>query len=236
MVLDINRPLRVLLAGALLSLAACGGGDEPVAAKDGADSQRAAEVAAAAAQGGAAIWASCASCHGDQGQGMQSLKAPSLVNQDGWYLKRQLLNFKAGIRGGADGDTQGAQMMAVAQGLPDEAAIDAVVEHIDTLPDVAPQTTVEGEPARGRDHYDMVCGACHGPGGKGNVLLNAPRLAGVDDWYLVAQYGNFGKGYRGTHSDDKYGKQMQMMAGVLPDDTVVDNVIAYIQSRAVEVK
>ncbi len=235
MVLDINRPLWVALAGALLSLAACGGdgaGDSQV----GANSQQAAEVAAAAAQGGAAIWASCASCHGDQGQGTQSLQAPSLVNQDSWYLKRQLLNFKTGIRGAADGDADGAQMMAVAQGLPDEAAIDAVVEHIDTLPDVPPQTTVEGVPAKGRDHYDMVCGACHGPGGQGNVLLNAPRLAGIDDWYLVKQYGNFGKGYRGTHSDDKYGKQMQMMSGVLPDDTVIDNVIAYIQSRAVGVK
>ena len=167
---------------------------------------------------------------------MQSLKAPSLVNQDSWYLKRQLLNFKAGVRGTADGDVHGAQMMAVAQGLPDEHAIDAVVEYIDRLADIPPPTTVEGEPAKGRDHYDMVCGACHGPGGQGNVLLQAPRLAGIDDWYLVEQYGNFGKGYRGTHSDDKYGKQMQMMSGALPDDAVTANVIAYIQSRAVEVK
>ncbi len=232
---EINPGLWLAFVVTLLSLAACGG-DAPGDSKAGANQQQAAAVAAAASRGGAAIWESCASCHGDQGQGLQSLNAPSLVNQDAWYLKRQLLNFKAGIRGAADGDAQGARMMAVAQGLPDEAAIDAVVDYIDTLPDVPPVTTVEGEPAKGRDYYDMVCGACHGPGARGNVLLNAPRLAGIDDWYLVAQYRNFGRGYRGSHSDDKYGKQMQMMSGVLPDDTVINNVVAYIQARATGVE
>ncbi len=235
MVLVSRRTSWAAIAVFLLPLAGCGGG-ESSADGAGISAQKAAEVSAAAARGGEAVWASCASCHGDQGQGMQSMKAPSLVNQNGWYLKRQLLNFKAGIRGSAKGDVQGAQMMAVAQGLPDEAAIDAVVAYIDSLPDVPPATTVEAEPAKGRDHYDMVCGACHGPGGEGNVLLNAPRLAGVDDWYLVEQYRKFAKGYRGSHSDDKYGKQMQMMSAALPDDTVIDNVMAYIQSRAIEIR
>ena len=235
MVLVSRRTPWAVIAVFLLPLAGCGGG-EPGADGAGVSAQKAAEVRAAAAQGSEAVWASCASCHGDQGQGMRSMKAPSLVNQNSWYLKRQLLNFKAGIRGSAKGDVQGAQMMAVAQGLPDEAAIDAVVAHIDSLPDVPPATTVEGDPAKGRDHYDMVCGACHGPGGEGNVLLNAPRLAGVDDWYLIEQYRKFAKGYRGSHSDDKYGKQMQMMSAALPDDTVIDNVMAYIHSRAIEIR
>jgi cytochrome c oxidase subunit 2 len=230
------RPILLAALGAtVLALVGCGDNSDnkPGSA---ALNQKAAEVSAAASQGGEAIWASCAACHGEQGEGMQSLKAPSLVNQDSWYLKRQLLNFKAGIRGASKGDVHGAQMAVVAQGLPNEAAMDAVIAHINTLPDVPPATTVEGEPAKGRDHYDMICGACHGPGGKGNVLLNAPRLAGTDDWYLVQQYHNFGDGLRGTHADDKYGMQMQMMSQVLPDETVIDNVFAYIQSMATEIQ
>ncbi len=235
MALRIRPTLPATLGFAVLALLGCGNekGQKPGSA---ALNQKAAEVSAAASQGGEAIWASCAACHGNQGQGVQSLNAPSLVNQDSWYLKRQLQHYKSGIRGAAKGDVQGAQMAAVAQGLPDEVAIDAVIQHIDTLPDVAPATTVAGEPAKGRDHYDMICGACHGPGAQGNVLLNAPRLAGIDDWYLVQQYRNFGDGLRGTHADDKFGRQMQMMSQVLPDDTVIDNVFAYIQSMATEVK
>lgn len=235
MIQNLKRTLFTAPVVTVLALVGCGGddGDKPAA---GAGNQQPAEVIAAVPRGGAEIWASCATCHGDLGEGKQDLKAPSLVNQDSWYLKRQLLNFKSGIRGAAKGDVQGARMAAIAEGLPDDAAIDAVISHIDTLPDVQPATTIEGEPAKGRDYYDMICGACHGPGAEGNVLLNAPRLAGTDDWYLVQQYNNFARGLRGSHVDDKYGRQMQMMSQALPDETVIDNVIAYIQSVGAAVK
>ena len=41
----------------------------------------------------------CAGCHGAQGEGNASLQAPSLVNLDSWYLKRQIENFRSGVRG-----------------------------------------------------------------------------------------------------------------------------------------
>ena len=225
--------MSVVLGTSLVLLAGCG--DDKSSAQVTAGNQgQAAAIAAAASQGGEAIWATCATCHGAQGEGNAAMKAPSLVNQNSWYLKRQLQHFRSGLRGTADGDALGAQMAAIAMGLPDDQAIDAVVEHIDDLPDALPATTVDGDVVNGRDHYDMICGACHGPGGEGNEVLSAPRLAGTDDWYLVNQYQNFAAGYRGTHADDKYGKQMKMMSGVLPDDDTINNVFAYIQSQAAE--
>jgi len=223
--------MSLLLSASLLLLAGCGD-DKPSARVMAENQGQAAAVAAAASQGGEAIWATCASCHGAQGEGNAAMKAPSLVNQDTWYLKRQLQHFRSGLRGAADGDALGAQMAVIAGGLSDDKAIDAVIEYIDDLPDVVPEATVDGDAANGRDHYDMICGACHGPGGEGNAVLSAPRLAGTDDWYLVNQYQNFAAGYRGSHAEDKYGKQMKMMSGVLPDDDTINNVIAYIQSQA----
>lgn len=225
--------MSVVLGTSLVLVAGCGD-DEPSAQVTAENQDQAAAVAAAASQGGEAIWATCATCHGAQGEGNAAMKAPSLVNQDSWYLKRQLQHFRSGLRGAADGDALGAQMAAIAVGLPDDSAIDAVLETIDDLADVVPTATVDGVVENGRDHYDMICGACHGPGGEGNELLSAPRLAGTDDWYLVNQYRNFAAGYRGTHADDKYGKQMKMMSAVLPDDDTINNVFAYIQSQADE--
>lgn len=224
-----------LVCGALL-LSGCGSDEEADApAADEVVVEEAVEVSAVSPQDGPGLWATCVSCHGAGGEGNRELGAPSLVNQDPWYLKRQLQLFRSGARGSAPGDTMGSQMASMAQALPDDAAIDTVVAYIvEELPKVPPASTFEADVVNGRDHYDMICGACHGPGAEGNELLNAPRLAGIDDWYLVEQYGKFAQGMRGAGVDDKYGQQMQMMAKVLPDQETLHNVVAYIQSQAVE--
>ena len=77
-----------------------------------------------------------------------------------------------------------------------------------------------------------VCGACHGAAAEGNPVLNSPRLAGSDDWYLLAQLNAFRAGQRGAHPEDRTGKQMRAMAGVLPNDQSVRDVVAFIRSRA----
>ena len=56
-----------------------------------------------------------------------------LAGQHGWYLKRQLMNFQAGLRGAQPGDDYGALMSNFARTLPDEQAIDDVVSYILTL-------------------------------------------------------------------------------------------------------
>jgi cytochrome c oxidase subunit 2 len=179
---------------------------------------------------GKMLYITCIACHGDKGQGNQALGAPALVNQEGWYLKRQLNNFKRGIRGSDPEDVNGIQMAAIAKTIKDEAAMDAVIDYIKTFPKVITKKTVAGDVENGKQYYNMICGACHGPNAKGNKILNAPRLTGIDDWYLVDQYKKFRDNKRGVHPEDTFGKQMQLMSNALPTEEAINNVIAYIHS------
>lgn len=76
----------------------------------------------------------------------------------------------------------------------------------------------------------QVCAACHGQQGEGNAALNAPRLAGQEDWYLRRQMEAFQQGLRGTAPGDTYGAQMRPMAMAISDPQALDNLIAYIES------
>ena len=51
-----------------------------------------------------------------------------------------------------------------------------------------------------------TCAACHGDNGAGNQDLRAPRLAGVDDWYLATELRKFRSGVRGTNPKDREGQ------------------------------
>jgi cytochrome c oxidase subunit 2 len=78
-------------------------------------------------------YATCAYCHGDGGQGVWSTNAPRLAHMSDWYMKRQLQNFQQGVRGSHPQDFSGAQMAAMAKSLADDAAINDVLKHIDSL-------------------------------------------------------------------------------------------------------
>jgi len=78
-------------------------------------------------------YVTCAYCHGSGGQGVWSTNAPRLSHMSDWYMKRQLQNFKQGVRGGHPQDFGGAQMAAMAKSLADEQAINDVLQHIDSL-------------------------------------------------------------------------------------------------------
>jgi cytochrome c oxidase subunit 2 len=60
--------------------------------------------------------------------------------------------------------------------------------------------------------------------------MNAPKLTGIDDWYLERQLLNYRNGIRGSHADDALGLQMQSMAKTLKDEQAVKDIVAYIQS------
>jgi cytochrome c oxidase subunit 2 len=75
----------------------------------------------------------CIPCHGESGQGAQSLDAPRLSNQHDWYLVRQLENFKAGVRGTHPNDIYGAQMRIMAQMLETDERVRAVAAYIATI-------------------------------------------------------------------------------------------------------
>jgi len=86
-----------------------------------------------------------------------------------------------------------------------------------------------GDAERGKTFY-AVCAACHGPDGEGMQELNAPALAGQEEWYIVRQLQNFKTGIRGKNPGDIYGMQMAPMAMTLPDDQAMEDVAAYLSS------
>ena len=82
---------------------------------------------------GKTLYATCAACHGQQGEGQQSLAAPALAGLDDWYLARQLQNYRSGRRGNVTGDTPGQQMRAAAAVLTDDQSVRNVAAYIATL-------------------------------------------------------------------------------------------------------
>jgi cytochrome c oxidase subunit 2 len=157
------------------------------------------------------------------------VNAPKLSGQAGWYLARQLNDFKQGLRGAGVQDVYGKQMTAFAATLTDDQAVRNVVAYIGTLADQHSETTVKGDAAHGKTLY-INCASCHGTDGQGIWATNAPRLAGMSDLYLARQLNNFRKGIRGAHRDDYHGAQMASMAQMLTDDKSVDDVVAYIRT------
>ena len=68
---------------------------------------------------------------------------------------------------------------------------------------------------------DLVyCTVCHGVQLMGNEVLKAPRLSGMEEWYVKRQLLAFRSGWRGVHEDDKAGREMQPMAAALSVDQV----------------
>ena len=177
---------------------------------------------------GKTLFTACAACHGAQGEGNPLLHAPKLAGQGDWYLQRQLGYFKHGIRGSNDRDEFGKLMAPMASMLVDDAAIANVSAFIMSLPDTVAPTTVKGNASNGKTLYVSTCAACHGQSGQGVRLMQAPKLKGVNDWYLATQLKNFKQGSRGGHPMDEYGPQMALMASILKDEQAINDLVAYI--------
>jgi len=169
----------------------------------------------------------CTTCHGTEGKGNEGIQAPRLAGMEGWYLRRQLENFRAGIRGTHPMDREGIVMQPMAN-LSDESMAD-IVEWVGGWPYVPAEVTITGDAAAGRSLYG-VCATCHGDQAQGNVAMGAPALAGQNDWYLVTQLKNFVAGYRGKHAGDAYGQQMAAMVSGLGNETAILNVVSYINT------
>lgn len=170
----------------------------------------------------------CTTCHGVDGRGNIAVQAPRLAGIEDWYLKRQLENFRAGIRGTHPEDIQGIAMQPMAAKLSDASIVD-IISWVGSWDYVATETTVEANVRRGRTAFQS-CAACHGANAEGNEALGAPALAGQNDWYLVTQLKNFRAGLRGAHQDDTYGAQMISMSRTLVGDAAILDVVSYINS------
>jgi cytochrome c oxidase subunit 2 len=178
---------------------------------------------------GAGLYAVCAACHGQQGEGNVALNAPKLAGLDVWYMRRQIANYQNGLRGADPQDTFGIQMAPMARTLANAESVENVLAHIATLPETPAEPTVLGDADRGRAAF-TTCAVCHGKAAQGRWGTNAPRLAGMSDWYLARQLHNFRDRIRGGHDADIYGDQMHMLAASLRDEQAINDVVAYINT------
>lgn len=69
------------------------------------------------------------------------------------------------------------------------------------------------------DEY-VYCTVCHGVQLMGNPILRAPRLSGMESWYVENQLRAFRKGWRGEHESDVDGMEMRPMAAALTDEQI----------------
>jgi cytochrome c553 len=78
----------------------------------------------------------------------------------------------------------------------------------------------------------VYCTTCHGVELRGNPSVDAPRLNGMEGWYVRNQMLAFKKGYRGTHHEDVIGMEMQPQAAAL-SEAEIEDAVAFVKALPV---
>jgi cytochrome c oxidase subunit 2 len=179
---------------------------------------------------GRQVFGLCLQCHGEQGQGNPLALGPAIAGLEEWYVAAQLRNFRNGVRGMHPDDLGGLRMYPMSLSLRSDEDLQAVAAYVASLPEVKPVSLVTGgDPAKGATLY-AVCGACHGPDGAGNQAMNAPRLAGTSDWYMLTSLEKYKAGIRGGNPGNPNSVLMRGMAAQLVDEQAMKDVIAHIMT------
>jgi len=166
--------------------------------------------------------ATCAGCHGADGNSANP-EWPRLAGQHADYLVKQLTDFQKG-------DRTNAMMAPMAANLSqqDREDLAAYFSGQTTQADAADESQVKlGEKLyRGGDPASNVaaCIGCHGPDGKGNPAAKFPSLSGQHAKYIENQLNAFRKGERANDA----GKMMRTVAAKLSDDEI-RAVASYVQ-------
>jgi cytochrome c553 len=151
--------------------------------------------AAGNAADGKAKSATCAACHGMDGNSMVPT-FPKLAGQHASYIAKQLADFKSGER--KDPTMNG---MAAALSEQDMADLGAYYAGNTTAIGSAGDTE---KAALGKKLYQggdktkgiSACMACHGPSGAGNPGAKFPALSGQHSTYIVKALQDFRSGTR----------------------------------------
>ena len=169
------------------------------------------------------LYQSCAGCHGVNGEGNESLNAPTLSIFSTWYLERQIRYFYEGLRE----NHPGGDLLSI-----NDEDIQPLAYYIAEKPDFSSKPTVQGDIERGEFVYQH-CLSCHGEFAEGDEDVRTPRLSGQYDWYLLQELIKFKRGFRGKHPDDLYGAQM-MEAAMMFDEDMLRDSVAYISTLETE--
>jgi cytochrome c553 len=92
----------------------------------------------------------------------------------------------------------------------------------------SPHSTASDKPVIAPAKF-VYCSVCHGMDLKGNRNIQAPRLSGMEAWYVARQLEAFSKSWRGTHDADLPGIEMRPMAEALTA-TEIQEATRYVEA------
>ena len=72
------------------------------------------------------------------------------------------------------------------------------------------------------------CLLCHGASANGNYGIRAPKISGMEPWYLARQLQNFASGARGVPTDDASGHEMGPVGLRLKEEGILDAAVEFI--------
>lgn len=181
------------------------------------------------AEAGKAKSATCAACHGSDGNSMIPMN-PKLAGQHTKYLVKQLQEFKAAAMSSGKEGRNNAVMNGMAVGLSDQDMLDISAYFSSQIakPGATPEEYITPGAAlyRGGDAERKItaCIACHGPRGNGMGQAGFPDISGQHVDYTVSQLKMFRSGDR--HND--LNGMMRDIAAKLTDEdiTILANYIA----------
>ncbi len=80
----------------------------------------------------------------------------------------------------------------------------------------------------GAENKFDYCLLCHGDNANGNYGIRAPKLSGMEPWYLARQLENFAAGIRGTPAEDASGHEMMPVGLRVKQEAVLAAAVAWI--------
>lgn len=181
---------------------------------------------AADAEKGQALSATCAACHGGDGNSINPIW-PSLAGQHEAFLVRQIQMFKSGQR-------ENAMMAPMVSGLSDQDIADLAAYYAGqelSLKAANPDLVELGKKiyqAGDADRNIPACMSCHGPTGQGNPLSGYPVLANQHAAYTVLQLKAYKAGRKSPDQDDLNGQVMAGVAQYMTDEEI-EAVSSYLQ-------
>src|SRR5262245_66324954 len=81
--------------------------------------------------------------------------------------------------------------------------------------------------AKAQNKFDY-CLLCHGSNANGNAGIRAPKISGMEPWYLARQLENFASGARGAPADDASGHEMRPVGLRLKQEGTLDAAVQFI--------
>jgi cytochrome c553 len=180
----VRIPNRASISALLTACVMLGGARGAAALSTASDEFETALRAKPDLERGAALFATCAACHGANGAGASDGSVPVIAGQYVTVILAQLVDFRQDRR--VDIRMQhmvAANHLATPQQLADVAAYAASLP----LPPVRVARASPAQLTEGSATYERLCRSCHRAAADGNAAERVPRLAGQHVEYLIRQ-------------------------------------------------